>query len=149
MNPLAFIKDIFEPAAKLIDDVHTSTEEKGELKTKLKAIDLEMKKIEHEFRNTIIEYEAKLMESQAKIISAEATGQSWIQRSWRPITMLVFVGLIVLFALGLIELKDEYAKEFFRLVQIGLGGYVVGRSAEKVFASRSAGAGKEKDEAVG
>ena len=148
MNPLAFISDIFEPAAKLIDDIHTSTEEKLELKAKFKALDLEIKKIENEYRNTVIEYESKLMENQSRIIQAEATGQSWIQRNWRPITMLVFVGLIVLFALGIIDLKDQYATEFFRLVQIGLGGYVIGRSAEKVFASRSANAAKS-DDAVG
>ena len=148
MSPLAFISDIFEPAARLIDDIHTSTEEKLELKNKFRALDLEIRKIEHEFRNTVIEYESKLMENQSRIIQAESTGQSWIQRNWRPITMLVFVGLIVLFALGLIELKDQYATEFFRLVQIGLGGYVIGRSAEKVFASRNANAMKS-DEAVG
>lgn len=136
MNPLAFISDIFAPAAKLVDDLHTSTEEKMEMKAKIKAIDMEIKKIETEFRNTVIEYENKLMENRSKIIQAEATGQSWIQRNWRPVTMLVFLALIVLFALGIIDLKDQFAKEFMRLVQIGLGGYVVGRSAEKVFKDR-------------
>ncbi|NIB44329.1 hypothetical protein HBA55_32335 [Pseudomaricurvus alkylphenolicus] len=144
MSPLAFISDIFAPAAKLIDDVHTSTEEKGEIRAKIKALDLEIKKIETEFRTTVIDYETKLMENQSKIIQAEATGQSWIQRNWRPLTMLTFVGLIVLFALGVIELKDEFAKEFMRLVQIGLGGYVAGRSAEKIFRDRRLSAGKEE-----
>lgn len=148
MNPLSFISDIFAPAAKLIDDVHTSAEEKGEIKAKIKSLDLELKKLEHEFRSTVIEYESKLMENQSKIIQAEATGQSWIQRNWRPVTMLVFVGLIVLFSLGIIELKDEFAEEFFRLVQIGLGGYVVGRSAEKVFSARKSGS-QSSDGAVG
>ncbi len=148
MNPLAFISDIFAPAAKLVDDVHTSTEEKLELKAKLKALDLELKKIEHEFRNTVIEYESKLMENQSKIIQAEATGQSWIQRNWRPITMLVFVALIVLFALGVITLEEKFAQEFMRLVQIGLGGYVAGRSAEKIFKDRRISAEKS-DGAVG
>jgi hypothetical protein len=148
MNPLSFISDIFAPAAKLIDDLHTSTEEKMELEVKVKAIDLEIKKIENEFRNTVIEYESKLMENQSKIIQAEATGQSWIQRNWRPITMLVFVGLIVLFSLGIIELKEQFAKEFMRLVQIGLGGYVAGRSAEKIFKDRRMSSEKS-DGAVG
>jgi hypothetical protein len=148
MNPLAFISEIFAPAAKLVDDLHTSTEEKMEMKAKIKAIDVEIKKIEAEFRNTVIEYENKLMENRSKIIQAEATGQSWIQRNWRPVTMLVFLGLIVLFALGIIDLKDQFAKEFMRLVQIGLGGYVVGRSAEKVFKDRRISAEKS-DGSVG
>jgi hypothetical protein len=133
MNPLAFISDIFAPAAKLVDDVHTSAEEKLELKAKIKALDVELKKIESEFRSTVIDYENKLMENRSRIIQAEATGQSWIQRNWRPLTMLVFVGLIVLFALDFIQLKDTFATEFMRLVQIGLGGYVACRSAEKIF----------------
>ncbi len=148
MNPLAFIGDIFAPAAKLIDDLHTSTEEKMELKVKMKAVDLEIRKIENEFRNTVIDYENKLMENRSKIIQADATGQSWIQRNWRPITMLVFVGLIVLFALGIIDLKPDFSKQFMRLVQIGLGGYVVGRSAEKIYKDRRISSEKS-DGAVG
>src|SRR3569833_1842508 len=37
----------------------------------------------------------QIVDSQAQVVIAEAKGESWIQRSWRPITMLSFVGIIV------------------------------------------------------
>ena len=53
-----------------------------------------------------------------------------MQRNWRPITMLTFLALVVLNSFGL--LKIELADEAWTLLQIGLGGYVAGRSAEKM-----------------
>jgi hypothetical protein len=35
-----------------------------------------------------------LIESRAKVIAAEYTDGSWLSRSWRPITMLVFTGVV-------------------------------------------------------
>ena len=42
MNIMNLISGIFEPAAKLIDSVHTSTEEKLAIKNKLVTIQNEM-----------------------------------------------------------------------------------------------------------
>jgi len=61
---------------------------------------------------------------------AEAQGGSWLQRSWRPITMLTFLVLVVTDALGLLPFR--LAGEAWTLLQLGLGGYVVGRSGEKI-----------------
>lgn len=126
MNLLSFIGDIFAPAAKLIDDVHTSTEEKLELKNNLTVI-------QNEMHSKLIEYETKLLQSQTAIITAEAGGQSWLQRSWRPITMLTFLGLVVFDSFG--WLANPLASEAWVLLQIGLGGYVAGRSIEKTVTS--------------
>jgi hypothetical protein len=126
MNLLSFIGDIFAPAAKLIDDVHTSTEEKLTLKNKLAVI-------QNEIHSKLIEYETKLLQSKTEIITAEANGQSWIQRNWRPITMLTFLGLVVCDSFG--WLANPLAAEAWTLLQIGLGGYVTGRSAEKMLNS--------------
>ena len=70
------------------------------------------------------------MDVQAKVITAEATGASWMQRNWRPITMLTFLVLVVCDSFGLLAFR--LAAEAWTLLQIGLGGYVVGRSAEKI-----------------
>ncbi|KRT55050.1 hypothetical protein Ga0074115_11322 [endosymbiont of Ridgeia piscesae] len=69
MSVLSFISTIFEPATKLIDELHTSEEEKMEMQR-------QVKQIENEFLGKVLDYETKLMESQASIIKAEATGQS-------------------------------------------------------------------------
>ena len=45
-------------------------------------------------------------------------------------TLLSFLVLVILDSFGL--LVNPLAKEAWTLLQIGLGGYVVGRSAEKI-----------------
>jgi hypothetical protein len=110
-----------------IDDWHTSEEEKLLAKGKIF-------EAQGQLLAQVFEYERASLEAQAKIVTAEAQGESWIQRSWRPITMLTFVGLVVAHWFGFTpaKLSPETIDNLFTLVQIGLGGYVVGRSAEKV-----------------
>jgi hypothetical protein len=126
MNIFSFIADIFAPAAKLIDDVHTSTEEKLQLKNALTVL-------QNEMHSKVIDYETKILESKTAIITAEANGQSWLQRSWRPVTMLTFLFLVVCDSFG--WLANPLAAEAWTLLQIGLGGYVAGRSGEKMVES--------------
>jgi len=80
-----------------------------------------------------MEYEKQLLDSQSSIIIAEAKGGSWIQQNWRPITMLTFLVLVVLDSFGI--LASPLADEAWTLLQLGLGGYVVGRSVEKAIPS--------------
>lgn len=72
--------------------------------------------------------------AQAEIVKTEAASQHWLAANWRPLTMLTFAGLIVArwfgwAAPGLSE--AEYLK-LWDIVELGLGGYVIGRSAEKI-----------------
>ena len=71
---------------------------------------------------------------QAGIITAEAQGESWMQRNWRPSVMLWFAGLVGAHWLGFTppNLSEAQVIGLLDIVQVGLGGYVVGRSAEKV-----------------
>jgi hypothetical protein len=135
MSVLSFISRIFEPAVKLVDELHTSKEEKLDMRRKIQ-------QIENEFLGKVLDYETKLMDNQAAIIKAEATGKSWLQRSWRPITMLTFLGLVVLDSFGLLAFR--LAEDAWLLLQLGLGGYVAGRSAEKI-TSQVMGARARKD----
>ena len=123
MGILSFLGGAIKPVTDLIDSLHTSGEEKGKLKN-------ELTKLENEISSQILTYETKLMSERAKVITAEATGSSWIQRNWRPITMLTFLVLVVCDSFGLLAFR--LAAEAWTLLQIGLGGYVVGRSAEKI-----------------
>jgi hypothetical protein len=73
------------------------------------------------------------------IILAEAKGESWLQRNWRPLLMLTCITIIAnnyilypymkaIFSFGVaLELPDA----LWELLKIGVGGYVVGRSVEK------------------
>ena len=95
-------------------------------------------KIKSQIQLTILtkEYDqiAKELEARRDIIVAEAKSESWLTRNWRPITMLVFVGLITADWLGFTvpNLTPELKMKLFDIIQIGLGGYVVGRSLEKI-----------------
>jgi len=70
----------------------------------------------------------------ASIIRTEATGHSWLQRNWRPMMMLWFAFILGMYWFGLTppNLSQETINQLFDLMKLGIGGYVVGRSAEKV-----------------
>ena len=57
-----------------------------------------------------------------------------LARTWRPITMLVFVALIVARWLGIVrpDISEAEVLAMWSVVQYAMGGYVVGRSVEKV-----------------
>lgn len=127
MSLLSLVKDIFKPAAELIDAVHTSTAEKLDAKAKMLAI-------QAEFLSYALDFETKALEAKMSIILAETKSESWITRNWRPVTMLAFVGAVLGYWFGLTpdSVSEEAVLAMFSLVKIGLGGYVVGRSVEKV-----------------
>lgn len=72
-----------------------------------------------------------------EIIKAEANGQSWLQRNWRPGLMVWFAGLIGAHWLGYTpdNLPPETVDKLLDIVQVGIGGYVIGRSVEKAAAA--------------
>src|ERR1051326_2493307 len=78
--------------------------------------------------------ETDLGKAAAQIVEAEAKSEGWLTRSWRPLTMLVFVGLIVARIFGLTDqhISTEEYDRLWQLVQIGVGGYVASRGIEKV-----------------
>ena len=75
----------------------------------------------------------QMLQGQVAIIIAEAQGGGFLQRNWRPITMLVFLGLVVAHFFGFQSdtFTPEDSAHLFSLVELGLGGYVIGRSVEK------------------
>lgn len=79
----------------------------------------------------------KEIEQATSVIIAEVSGESWLQRNWRPITMLTFCGLVVLHWLGFTapNLTESEVTSLLDVVKVGLGGYVIGRSGEKMMKS--------------
>jgi hypothetical protein len=82
----------------------------------------------------IMENAQAIEQAAASIVKAEAASQHWLAANWRPITMLVFVGLIVArwFGFAAPNLAEAEYLALWDIVQLGLGGYVIGRSAEKI-----------------
>ena len=86
------------------------------------------------------ELESTELKGAISIILAEAKG-SWLQRNWRPMLMLVVIIIVannfIVFpylhfvfpdVVTMLELPDA----LWDLLMIGVGGYVVGRSGEKM-----------------
>ena len=123
----SFVKEIFTPAADLIDDLNTSDEEKLTLRN-------ELAKIENATTVKVIEYESKLLEARSNVIMAETGSDSWLAKNWRPLTMLTFVGIVVMYWFGYQPTNATPADidNIFDLIKLGLTGYVVGRSGEKI-----------------
>ena len=90
----------------------------------------EKKELEAEIMKLMYEYECEIAEVQANVIQAEATG-NWLQRSWRPLVMLTFASVILIGTFTSLPLLADSSR-FWDLLEIGLGGYVVGRSGEKI-----------------
>jgi hypothetical protein len=80
------------------------------------------------------------LEAQKSVLVAEIQGESWAQRNWRPITMLSFVSIVVnnyilfpyLSAFGIMTVRLDLPPQMWNMIGLGLSGYVVGRSAEKI-----------------
>jgi hypothetical protein len=82
----------------------------------------------------LMEHADAIEQSAADIVKAEAASGNWLASSWRPITMLTFVALIVArwFGYSAPGMSDAEILALWDITKLGLGGYVVGRSAEKV-----------------
>jgi hypothetical protein len=80
------------------------------------------------------ELESKLNEARSSIIIAEANGESWLQRNWRPLIMMNFGCLITAHWLGYTpeNLSETQIIALLDIIKIGLGGYIIGRSGEKI-----------------
>jgi hypothetical protein len=112
--------DVIKAVGGVIDNLFTTDEERIRAKNEVFKI--------------LKEKELQLQEMQKDIIVAEARG-NWLQRSWRPIVMLGFAFIVMYnkfiapaFGLPNAELENE----FWNLLQLGVGGYVIGRTAEKI-----------------
>jgi len=129
---IAPVAGLFTKALDIVDDLVPDKDLANKLKA---ALQQQFMSITH---NEFIE----LLKSQTAIVLAEAKG-GWLQRNWRPGLMALF-GLIIfnnylvhpyisLFFPGK-SVMLALPPEMWSLLKIGIGGYVVGRSVEKVTA---------------
>ena len=112
---------------KLLSDL---VGEIGSVVNTLSVSSKEKKQIEADLLAAVARQEEELRRSQASIVGAEAQG-NWLQRSWRPVIMLVFAAIVLAGTFFNLPILDDTSR-FWDLLEIGIGGYVIGRSAEKV-----------------
>lgn len=94
----------------------------------------EAEKIKLALQQDMLTNKASEFKAAAEIIIAEAKGESWLQRNWRPVLMLWFAGLIGAHWMGFTapNISEEILNGLLDIVKIGIGGYVIGRSTEKI-----------------
>jgi hypothetical protein len=129
-NPIG---DLINSIGGVVDKFVTTGEEK--LQAQLKLTELE-----RDFQMKVMELDQQWAATQADVIKAEATSQSYMARNWRPILMLVFTAIIA-WNYMLMPILSAFTSKLqpalipgpmWDLLKIGVGGYIVGRSAEKI-----------------
>ena len=115
----SLIGSIGSKVLDIVDDVFQDKDEANRLK--------------FEIQRQLIEKKSSELEASAKIVLAEAQG-SWLQRNWRPLLMVTFAGLVVAHWFGFTapKIPESVQNSLLNIVMVGVGGYVVGRSGEKI-----------------
>ena len=90
----------------------------------------EKKELETGLLKLMQELERELAQARAVTVQEEVRG-NWLQRSWRPLVMLVFALIVLVGTFTTLPILSDTSR-FWDLLEIGLGGYVVGRSGEKM-----------------
>ena len=102
-------------------------------------------KLAHEMEASALAFLTRQTELGANAVMAEIQSEHWLSRSWRPILMLLLMGFLVLAGV-ILPLADALhgspvpfsprwqalPQGFWDFLTIGMGGYIGGRSLEKV-----------------
>ncbi len=102
----------------------------GEVIDRLTLPGREKKQLETDLLRVFVEWEQRVMEARSAVLVEEARG-NWLQRSWRPLVMLTFAFIILIGIFTDLPLLADTSR-FWDLLEIGLGGYLIGRSGEKI-----------------
>ena len=121
MGFLSFLGGIFKPLTDSIDNLHTSTEEKLQLRNELAGIQAQA-------NEKLVELERARLDALSKVQIAEAKSQYRITAIWRPVVSIILVLLIVAGSFGLVTLTPD----IYELAKVFLGAYSAGRSFEKI-----------------
>ena len=117
------------PLAKILFNTIEKSVPDKDLQEKLKA----------QLQTQLLQSNTAELTAAAKIIEAEAKA-GWFASSWRPLLMYVLIFILVWnYILGPVikvftgaVISFELPGDVWTLLNVGLGGYVVGRSAESV-----------------
>ena len=125
---------IVESIRKHFADKNFTEEERADIDLALRKAETSLGEKELAMKQALAESEARIYEAQSAVVSAEAKGESWLQRNWRPLLMVVFAFLLVCTWFGLFSSRigPDLQMELLNLVKWGMSGYIVGRSAEKI-----------------
>ncbi len=147
MIPIPGINKLIDSVGKIIGRFKHSPEEKA-------AAMLEVGKLHHTLVQDALKFEIAQVQAQASVILAEAKSDSWLTKNWRPLLMLVFMTIIInnfliwpySTEMGIVAKEIDFPVWMQNLLTLGVGGYIGGRTVEKVIpAALSAWKGSKSD----
>ena len=105
-----------------------------------------LSQIQGDVEKALIAAESDIAKASAQVVIAEAQSESWMARNWRPISALCFVAIILWYGwmqpalyawadVAPLKIGDPLLMEIIGLVKLCLGGYIGGRSLEKIASS--------------
>ena len=103
------------------------------------------RKLEADLQGKLTEHLGKSEELGQAVVMAEIKSEDWLTRNWRPLVMLTLMGFIVFVGLAIPFLDFVFGSpvtfnprwsalppQFWDFLSIGVGGYIGGRTLEKV-----------------
>ena len=115
--------DTIKNVGNIIDDLHTSGEEKAEAKQKLESL--------------LIQAEQAAQSQVSQRWEADMKHGSWLSKNIRPITLIFLTAVFVILSvfdgnLGEFTIGESYVPVYQTLLITVYGAYFAGRSIEKV-----------------
>lgn len=107
---LDWISSIFKPASDLIDNLHTSDEERMQL------------------NNELMRIQQQIHSKTTDLMIAEVKSDHFLVAAWRPICVLILISLIVADAYGWAKAPDQ----IYDLANLFLTTYAGSRGLEKI-----------------
>ena len=120
---------VVSPILGIVDKAVTDKDEAARLKADITKL--------------LITERSSTLDARMQVLLAEANGESWLQRNWRPILMLVIVAIVAnnyllapyLGAMFGVGLTLPLPQSLWDLMTLGVGGYIAGQTAERGIAT--------------
>ncbi|WFF40407.1 hypothetical protein EVC62_02210 [Salinicola endophyticus] len=120
---------VVSPILGIVDKAITDKDEAARLKADITKL--------------LITERSSTLDARMQVLLAEANGESWLQRNWRPILMLVIVAIVAnnylvapyLGAMFGVGLTLPLPQSLWDLMTLGVGGYIAGQTAERGIAT--------------
>lgn len=113
---MKIVSNVMKEVGRVIETLSLSAREKQQLQCSITEV--------------LLRWETESQGRQERVLSAEAGG-NWLQRSWRPLVMLVFAAVVLIGSFVPLPMLDDGSR-FWDLLEIGLGGYILGRGVEAI-----------------
>lgn len=138
---IPLISALAKPVMKLIDDMHTSDEEKLAAQAK-------MAKIVAEAQQEAAELELKYEQELSKRHAADMASTAWLPKNIRPLTLVFLLAVTAVLAfldgnIGLFAVNESYIQLYESLLLLAFGFYFGSRGLEKVAGIVTAMKGKK------